>query len=99
MRTLLAIALLILAASQAFAASEADFRSAFAAAEAAEKEAGSLRNQWLPTVTTLAAAKKAAASGDFDTATAQAKEAEALAKASILQATSEKERWKDMEIR
>jgi hypothetical protein len=98
-RTLLAIALLILAASQAFAASEADFRSAFAAAEAAEKEAGSLRNQWLPTVTALAAAKKAAASGDFDTATEQAKEAEALAKASILQATSEKERWKDMEIR
>jgi hypothetical protein len=32
-------------------------------------------------------------------ATASAKEAEALAKASIFQATSEKERWKDMEIR
>ena len=30
---------------------------------------------------------------------AQAKEAEALAKASIFQATSEKERWKDMEVR
>jgi hypothetical protein len=47
----------------------------------------------------LAAAKKAAAAGDFDQAVASAKEAEALAKASIFQATSEKERWKDVEIR
>ena len=37
--------------------------------------------------------------GEFDKATASAKEAEALAKASIFQATSEKTRWKDMEIR
>ena len=37
--------------------------------------------------------------GDFDKATAAAKEAEALAKASSFQATSEKTRWKDMEIR
>ena len=47
----------------------------------------------------LAAAKKAADAGDFDEAIAAAKEAEALAKASIFQATSEKTRWKDMEIR
>jgi hypothetical protein len=96
---MLAIALLFAGVSQALAASEADFRTAFAAAEAAEKEAGALRNRWLPTEAALAAAKKAAASGDFDAATAQAKEAEALAKASIFQATSEKERWKDVEIR
>ena len=37
--------------------------------------------------------------GEFDKATASAKEAEALAKASIVQATSEKTRWRDMEIR
>ncbi|MFK4694712.1 hypothetical protein ABIF42_000306 [Bradyrhizobium diazoefficiens] len=37
--------------------------------------------------------------GDFDRALAAAKEAEALAKASIFQATSEKEAWKAMEIR
>ena len=37
--------------------------------------------------------------GDFDKAVASAKEAEALAKASIFQATSEKALWKDMEIR
>ncbi len=80
------------------ASTEADFKAAYAAAEAANKEAGSLRNQWTTTASTLAAAKKAADSGDFDTAVAVAMEAEALAKASIFQATSEKERWKDMEL-
>jgi hypothetical protein len=97
-RLLLVFATLTLGASQALAASEADFKAAYAAAEAAEKEAGSLRNQWLTTETALKAAKKAADSGDFDVATAQARDAEALAKASIFQATSEKERWKDAEI-
>jgi HEPN domain-containing protein len=58
-----------------------------------------LRNQWTTTETTLAAARKAAEAGDFDQAVAASKEAEALAKASIFQATSEKERWKNMEIR
>ena len=98
MRVFLAITSLILGASQALAASDADFKAAYAAAEAAEKEAGTLRNRWLPTETALAAAKKAADSGDFEAATAQAKEAEALAKASIFQATNEKEHWKEMEI-
>jgi predicted nucleic acid-binding Zn-ribbon protein len=82
----------------AIAASEADFKTALAAVEAAEKEAGDLRNQWTTTESALAAAKKAAATGDFEAATASAKEAEALAKASIFQATSEKERWRDLEI-
>ena len=101
MRTsfLLSLVLLSAGATSLHAATEADFSAAYAAAEAANKEAGSLRNQWTTTATTLAAAKKAADSGDFETAVAQAKEAEALAKASIYQATSEKERWKDMEIR
>jgi hypothetical protein len=91
---------LVAASVPAFAAgSEADFKAAYASAEAAEKEAGNLRNQWLTTETALADAKKAAAAGNFDQAVASAKEAEALAKASIFQATSEKERWKDMEIR
>ncbi|WP_050626788.1 hypothetical protein [Bradyrhizobium viridifuturi] len=100
MRTIFAAsALLIATATAALAASEADYKAAYAAAEAANKEAGSLRNQWTTTASTLAAAKKAGEAGDFDTAVAQAKEAEALAKASIFQATSEKERWKDMEVR
>ena len=81
------------------ASSEADFKAAYAAADAANKEAGTLRNQWTVTAAALADAKKAADSGDFDKATASAKEAEALAKASSFQATSEKTLWKDLEIR
>jgi hypothetical protein len=81
------------------AGSESEFRAAYAAAEATEKEAGRLRNQWTVTAAALADAKKAAARGDFDQATASAKEAKALAKGSIFQATSEKEAWKNLEIR
>jgi hypothetical protein len=81
------------------AGSEADFKAAYAAAEAANKQAGLLRNQWTTTSATLAAAKKAADSGDFDQAIAAAKEAEALAKASVFQSTSEQQAWKALEIR
>src|SRR4030081_3817700 len=96
----LASALLIAGATPLRAAgSETDFKAAYAAAEAANKQAGSLRNQWTVTAAALAAAKKAADGGDFDQAVASAKEAEALAKASIFQATSEKELWKDLKIR
>ena len=94
------LALLVWAERPAFAvSSEADFKVAYAAAEAAEKEAGALRNQWLPTQAALADARKAVEKGDFDHAIAAAKEAEALAKASIFQANSEKEAWKNLEIR
>ena len=45
----------------AFAASsEAHFRSAYARADAAEQEAGRLRNQWLPTEAALTEARSAA---------------------------------------
>ena len=100
MKAALVSVLLIAGAGSALAAgSEADFKAAYAAAEAANKEAASLRNQWTTTAAALAAAKKAADAGDFDAAVASSKEAEALAKASIFQATSEKTLWKDMEIR
>ena len=101
MRTsiLLSLVLLSAGATPLQAATEADFSAAYAAAEAANKEAGALRNQWTTTAATLAAAKKAAAEGNFDSAIAASKEAEALAKASIFQATSEKTLWKDLEIR
>jgi hypothetical protein len=98
----LASALLIADATSAMAASsEADFKAAFAAAEAANKQAGTLRDQWTVTVTALSDAKKAADSGDFDRAVALSKEAEALAKASIFQASNEKDTngWKALEIR
>ena len=93
------VVLLLAGATSALAAGAEDYKAAYAAAEAANKQAGSLRNQWTPTASTLAAAKKFADGGDFDKATASAKEAEELAKASIFQATSEKERWRDLEIR
>ena len=100
LKSALALALLAAGATSALAAgAEEDFKAAYAAAESANKEAGKLRNQWTTTASTLAAAKKAADAGDFDKATTSAKEAEALAKASIFQATSEKTRWKEMEIR
>lgn len=95
----LAMLLALGLAPTARAANETDYKAAYAAAEAASKEAAGLRHQWTVTVSTLAAAKKAADGGDFDRATAAAKEAEALAKASIFQATSEKEAWKAIEIR
>ena len=99
-KSALVLTLLAACTVPAFAAgSEDEFKAAYAAADAANKEAGKLRNQWTTTANTLAAAKKAADAGEFDKATASAKEAEALAKASIFQATSEKTRWRDLEIR
>ena len=99
LKPLFASLMLIASSACALAATEADYKAAYAAAEAANKEAGGLRNQWTVTAAALAAAKKAADSGDFDKAVAQSKEAEALAKASIFQATSEKEAWKTLEIK
>jgi hypothetical protein len=95
----LASVLLIAGATSALAATEADYKAALAAAEAANKEAAGLRNQWTVTAAAIAAAKQAAEAGDFDKAVASSNEAEALAKASIFQATNEKTLWKDMEIR
>jgi hypothetical protein len=94
----LAVALLLAGAAQA-ASTEADFKNALAAAAAAEQDAGALKNQWIPTEQALAAAKKAAAAGDFDTAVAQAKHAEALAKASIAQAKEQQSAWRAGVIR
>ena len=97
---LLVVIAATLSGSAAFAAdNEADFKQAYAAADAAEIEAGRLRNQWLATEAALSEARKAADKNDFDRAIAAAKEAEALARASIFQATSEKEAWKNLEIR
>ena len=99
LKSMLIAALLISGAPSAFAASEADYKAAFAAAEAANKEAAAMRNQWTVTAAALNAAKKAGDAGDFDKAVQSAKEAEALAKASIFQASREKTLWKNMEIR
>jgi hypothetical protein len=80
------------------AGSEDEFKAAYAAAVDANKQAGQLRDQWTVTAMALADARKAADAGDFGKAVAASKEAEALAKASIFQAASEKDAWKAMEI-
>jgi hypothetical protein len=97
----LSAALLVVsgAASAKAASPEADFKTAYAAADAAEQQAGRLRNRWTVTETALAEARKAAGQGDFDHAIKAARLAEALAKASIFQAESEQEAWKNLEIR
>lgn len=81
------------------AASADDFKAALAKAEAATKQAGALKNQWTTTMNTLAAAKKAADSGNFDEAVKHANEAEALANASIAQAKGEETAWTDAVVR
>ena len=68
------------------AGSQADVDAALKAAQDAENAAGALKNRWIPTEQALAAAKKAASAGDFDTAVKEANRAEALARASIVQA-------------
>jgi len=77
----------------ALAASADDFKAALAKAEAANKQAGALKNQWTTTTDALKAAQKAAASGNFDEAVQHANQAEALANASIAQAKAEQTAW------
>ena len=95
----LATACLLATAAPALAAGEADFTAALAAAEAANKEAGALKNQWTTTAQQLAAARQAAAVKEFDKAVGLAKQAEALARASIAQAKEQQEAWRAAVIR
>ena len=101
MRPLFAAVSLILGAAAMpahTAGSHADFDAALKAAQDAENAAGALKNRWIPTEQALAAAKKAAAAGDFDTAVKEAKRAAALARASIAQAKEQEAAWKALVI-
>lgn len=91
--------LLAVATSARAAGSEADYKTAYAAAETANAEAGKLRNQWTTAVKALKDAKKAAEAGDFDKAVALSKNSETLSKAAIFQSNEQKEAWKEMEIK
>ena len=86
-------------ATAALAASADDFKAAYAKAEAAENQAGALKNQWTTTDAELKAAKKAADAGNFDEAIKHAQQAEALANASIAQAKEQATAWKNAVIR
>jgi hypothetical protein len=95
-RALIRLAVFLSVASlttAAVAASADDFKAALAQAEAANKQAGALKNQWTTTANALKAAQKAAASGSFDEAVRHANQAEALANASIAQAKAEETAW------
>jgi hypothetical protein len=83
----------------AFAASADDFKAAYAKAQAANQEAGALKNQWTTTAAALKAAQAAAAAGNYDQAVEQALEAEALANASIAQAKEQATAWTNAVIR
>jgi hypothetical protein len=86
-------------ATASFAASADDFKAAYAKAEAANKKAGAMKNQWTTTASELKAAKKAADAGKFDDAVKLANQAEALANASIAQAEEQKKLWKSAVVR
>jgi len=86
-------------ATAALAASADDFKAAYAKAEAAENQAGALKNQWTTTADTLKAAQAAAAAGKYDEAVKDAQQAEALANASIAQAKEQAADWTKAVIR
>ena len=94
-----ASAALLMAGMAPAGADETQYKSALAAAEVANKEAGTLKNQWTTTSQALAAAKQAAAAGEYDKAVGLAKQAEALAKSSIAQAREQEEAWRAAVIR
>lgn len=81
------------------AASEDDFKAALAKAEAVDKQAKSLKNQWTTTEDELKKAKAAAAAGKFDDAVKLAEHAEALAQASVAQAKEQEKLWPEAVIR
>lgn len=93
------IFLLAVPASAALAAGADDFKAALAKAEAANKQAGAVKNQWTTTAATLKAAQAAATAGKFDDAVKLANDAEALANASIAQAKEQETAWTQAVIR
>lgn len=86
-------------ATAALAANADDFQAALAKAEAANKQAGAIKNQWTTTAGTLKAAQAAAAAGKFDDAVKLANDAEALANASIAQAKEQETAWMQAVVR
>jgi len=97
--SIIAVGLALLGANACWAASADDFKTAYAKAEAAQKQAVQMKTAWTTTTATLASAKKAADAGNFDEAAELAQHAEALANASIAQAKDEEEHWQDAVVR
>ena len=87
------------ASGAALAANADDFKAALAKAQAANKQAGEIKNQWTTTASTITDAEKAAAEGKFDDAVKLAEHAEALANASIAQAKEQETAWSKAVVR
>ena len=99
-QVLAAIALIALSAMAVRAETpQEQYKVAYEKAEAVNKKASELRNQWTVTAKALKDSKAAADAGDFEKALKLAKQAEALAQASIAQTEREKTAWKDAVIR
>ena len=96
---LAAFVLLAASTTAALAASADDFNASLAKAEAANKVAAALKNQWTATASALKAAQAAAAAGKYDEAIKDAQHAEALANASIAQAKEQAADWTKAVIR
>lgn len=86
-------------AGAAFAASADDFKAAYDKAQAADKQAAAIHNEWTTTKAELKKAKAAADAGKFDEAVKHAKEAEALAQASVAQAKEQQKLWPEAVVR
>jgi hypothetical protein len=95
----LALGACIAGLTTAAAAAADEFKAAYAKAEAAEKQAAALKNQWTTTEAELKAAQAAAKSGNYDEAVKRAQHAEALANASIAQAKEQAMAWTQAVIR
>lgn len=98
MRLLLPLAFLTVLYGPAYAASQSDAEAAQADATQIDARA-TPGNRWIPTETALQAARAAIASGDWDTAVAQATQARSLAQRSVEQSKEQETAWRDAIIR
>lgn len=88
-KTLTAAAIALMLAGTSFAASQADFDKAYAAAEAARQEAARMKNEWRDTANMLKKAKSLAKAGKLDAAIKMAKAAEFQGKMAMEQARTQ----------
>ncbi len=88
-KTLTAAAIALMLAGSSFAASQADFDKAYAAAEAARQEAAKMKNEWRDTAKMLKKAKGLAKAGKLDAAIKMAKAAEFQGKMAVAQAKAQ----------
>lgn len=94
LRTLI-LALSMLGAGCASAASRAEVEQAIATANALHQRSLRIENGWVETGRQLAAARAALDAGDLDAAEAAAERAAALARAALAQAERERDHWRE----